>query len=130
MAMPRRNDVDEFFELLDPVARPHLDELRRLSRAAAPAAREELKWNLPAYVLDSTPWMLQAFKQHAALRFPLRIIGSHRTEIDASGYPAGAGVVKLPYSRDLPVELARIRGAGYDRLHGTPSPCRTRSVEA
>ena len=107
MAMPRRNDVDEFFELLDPVARPHLDELRRLSRAAAPTAREELKWNLPAYVLDSTLWMLQAFKQHAALRFPLRIIGSHRAEIDASGYEAGAGMVKLPYTRELPADLLR-----------------------
>jgi uncharacterized protein YdhG (YjbR/CyaY superfamily) len=105
MAMPRRTDVDDFFSQLEPVARPHLDELRRLSRAAAPTAREQLKWNLPAYVLDNTLWMLQAFKQHAALRFPLRIIGAHRAEIDASGYDAGAGMVKLPYTRELPVEL-------------------------
>lgn len=108
MAMPRRNDVDDFFQQLDPIARPHLDELRRMSREVSPMAREELKWNLPAYVLDSTLWMLQAFTQHAALRFPLRIIGSHRAEIDASGYPAGAGMVKLPYDRELPTELLRM----------------------
>jgi uncharacterized protein YdhG (YjbR/CyaY superfamily) len=120
MAMPRRNDVDDFFNHLDPIARPHLDELRRLSRAAAPIAREELKWNLPAYVLDSTLWLLQAFKQHAALRFPLRIVGAHRAEIEAAGYPAGAGMIKLPYDRELPVDLLTLlMKARFDEYQAT-----------
>jgi uncharacterized protein YdhG (YjbR/CyaY superfamily) len=105
MAMPRRDDVDDYYEQLSPAARPHLDALRRLSRATAPEAREELQWNQPAFLLDTRLWMLQAFKQHAALRFPLRIVGAHRAEIEAAGYDAGSGMIKLPYDRELPVDL-------------------------
>ncbi len=102
MAMPRRTDVDDYFDRLAPVARPHLDRLRALSRTAAPDAREVLQWNQPAYLLDTRLWMLQAFKNHASLRFPLRIVGAHRAEIEAAGFDAGSGMIKLPYDRDLP----------------------------
>ncbi len=102
MAMPRRTDVDDYFDHLAPVARPHLDRLRELSRTAAPDAREVLQWNQPAYLLDTRLWMLQAFKNHASLRFPLRIVGAHRAEIEAAGFDAGSGMIKLPYDRDLP----------------------------
>jgi uncharacterized protein YdhG (YjbR/CyaY superfamily) len=100
--MPRRTDVDDYFDRLAPVARPHLDRLRALSRTAAPDAREVLQWNQPAYLLDTRLWMLQAFKNHASLRFPLRIVGAHRAEIEAAGFDAGSGMIKLPYDRDLP----------------------------
>jgi uncharacterized protein YdhG (YjbR/CyaY superfamily) len=100
--MPRRTDVDDYFDHLAPVARPHLDRLRELSRTAAPDAREVLQWNQPAYLLDTRLWMLQAFKNHASLRFPLRIVGAHRAEIEAAGFDAGSGMIKLPYDRDLP----------------------------
>jgi uncharacterized protein YdhG (YjbR/CyaY superfamily) len=108
MAMPRRNDVDDYYDQLPPVARPHMDKLRELSRAAAPTAREELQWNQPAYLLDTRLWMLQAFKHHAALRFPLRIVGAHRAEIEAAGYAAGSGMIKLPYDKELPVDLLNL----------------------
>jgi uncharacterized protein YdhG (YjbR/CyaY superfamily) len=109
MAMPRRTDVDDYFEQLPAVARPHLDRLRRLSRAAAPTADEVLQWNQPAYLLEANRlWMLQAFKQHAALRFPLRIVGAHRTEIETAGYDAGSGMIKLPYDRELPIDVLEL----------------------
>jgi uncharacterized protein YdhG (YjbR/CyaY superfamily) len=123
MAMPRRNDVDDYYEQLSPVARPHLDMLRKLSRTTAPEAREELQWNQPAFLLDTRLWMLQAFKQHAALRFPLRIVGAHRTEIEAAGYDAGSGMIKLPYDRELPVDvltlLMKARLEEYDATGAT-----------
>jgi uncharacterized protein YdhG (YjbR/CyaY superfamily) len=120
MAMPRRTDVDDYYEQLAPVARPHLDKLRELSRAAAPMAREELQWNQPAYLLDSRLWMLQAFKQHAALRFPLRIVAAHRAEIEATGYDAGSGMIKLPYDREVPVAvLTLLMKARLDEYNAT-----------
>ena len=45
--MPRRSSVEDYFEQLTPVQRPHLELLRKLSRKADKQAREELKWNLP-----------------------------------------------------------------------------------
>jgi uncharacterized protein YdhG (YjbR/CyaY superfamily) len=109
MAMPRRTDVDDYYEQLPPAARPHLDRFRELSGAAAPQAQEVLQWNQPAYLIDGNRlWMLQAFKQHAALRFPLRIVGAHRAEIEAAGYDAGSGMIKLPYDKRLPVAVLKL----------------------
>jgi hypothetical protein len=64
MPMPKRSSVDDFFAQLNDVQRPHLETLRKLSLAADPKAREELKWNLPVYVRDDNAnlWMLQNFK--------------------------------------------------------------------
>jgi len=107
MPMPKRSSVDDYFDKLTPEQRPHLDELRELSRAADPQAREELKWNLPVYVRGDKDslWMLQNFKRHCSLRFPPRFFASHRAEVEAAGYEAGEGFIKLPYDREIPAEL-------------------------
>ena len=107
MPMPRRSSVADYFERLDDVQRPHLEALRKLSRAADPEAREELKWNLPVYVRGekTTLWMLQNFKKHCSLRFPPPFFATQKAAVEAAGYEAGAGFIKLPYDRALPTEL-------------------------
>ncbi len=109
MPMPRRSSVEDYFDQLTSDQRPHLDTLRELSRAADPQAREELKWNLPVYVRGENTrlWMLQNFKAHCSLRFPPRYFGSHRAEVEAAGYETGEGFIKLPYDREIPVELCK-----------------------
>jgi uncharacterized protein YdhG (YjbR/CyaY superfamily) len=105
--MPKRASVEDYFDKLPDHARPHLEELRRLSRAADPEARETLKWNLPVYVRgDNTSlWMLQNFKRHCSLRLPPPFFGEHKAAVEAAGFEAGSGFVKLPYDRDLPIDL-------------------------
>jgi uncharacterized protein YdhG (YjbR/CyaY superfamily) len=107
--MPRRSSVEDFFERLTPTQRPHLELLRKLSLEADEQAREELKWNLPAYIRgeNNRLWMLQNFKNHCSLRFPPRFFASHRAEVEAAGYEAGEGFIKLPYDREIPVELCK-----------------------
>ena len=107
MPMPKRADVDDYFEQLGDVERPHLEVLRQLSRTADPDAREELKWNLPVYVRgrNTNLWMLQNFKKHCSLRFTPEFFASHRDAVEAAGFEAGEGFVKLPYTRELPVDL-------------------------
>lgn len=109
MPMPKRTSVEDYFDQLPPDQRPHLDELRRLSLAADTEAREELKWNLPVYVRgeNTNLWMLQNYKRHCSLRFPPRFFASHIGEVEAAGYETGAGFIKLPYDREIPVELCR-----------------------
>ena len=109
MPMPRRASVDDFFDQLTDVQRPHLDALRALSKKADKNAREELKWNLPVYVRgDNTNlWMLQNFKAHCSLRFPPPFFATQRAAVEAAGFEAGAGFVKLPYDRPLPTALLR-----------------------
>jgi uncharacterized protein YdhG (YjbR/CyaY superfamily) len=106
MPMPKRASVADYFDKLEDVQRPHLEALRTLSRKVDPEAREELKYNLPVYVRDSTTlWMLQNFKRHCSLRFPPPYFGEHKDAVVAAGYDVGAGFIKLPYDRELPTEL-------------------------
>jgi uncharacterized protein YdhG (YjbR/CyaY superfamily) len=107
--MPKRANVDDFFAQLDDVQRPHLEALRQLSRDADPEAREELKWNLPVYVRGekTTLWMLQNFKKHCSLRFPPPFFTTQKAAVEAAGYEAGEGFIKLPYRDALPTELLK-----------------------
>jgi uncharacterized protein YdhG (YjbR/CyaY superfamily) len=107
--MPKRTSVDDFFAKLTDVQRPHLAALRQLSRDADPEAREELKWNLPVYVRgeNTSLWMLQNFKHHCSLRFPPPFFAIHKAAVQAAGFDAGEGFIKLPYERELPTELLK-----------------------
>ncbi len=109
MPAPKRHGLEDFYAQLSDAQRPHLLKLRELSVAAAPQACEELKWNQPAFTIDGVRlWMLQSFKSHCSLRFPLRIVGEHREQIDAAGVEAGEGFLKLPYDHELPVETINL----------------------
>jgi uncharacterized protein YdhG (YjbR/CyaY superfamily) len=109
MPMPRRTSVDDYFAQLSDVQRPHLEVLRKLSLQAEPEAREELKWNLPTYVRgkNTNLWMLQNFKNHCSLRFSPPFFASQKAAVEAAGYEAGEGFIKLPYSRELPTDLLK-----------------------
>jgi uncharacterized protein YdhG (YjbR/CyaY superfamily) len=107
MPMPKRTSVEDFFEQLADYQRSHLETLRRLSIDADAKARERLAWNLPVYVRGENDrlWMLQNFKNHCSLRFPPRFFASQKAAVEADGYDAGDGFIKLPYDRELPTGL-------------------------
>jgi uncharacterized protein YdhG (YjbR/CyaY superfamily) len=107
--MPKRQDVDDYFAQLNDAQRPHLEALRKLSLAADPEAREELKWNLPTYVRGDKAnlWMLQNFKNHCSLRFSPPFFATQKAAVEAAGYEAGEGFIKLPYQRELPTGLLK-----------------------
>jgi uncharacterized protein YdhG (YjbR/CyaY superfamily) len=107
MPMPKRSSVDDYFAQLVDVQRPHLEALRKLSRAADREAREELKFNLPVYVRgkNTNLWMLQNFTNHCSLRFSPPFFATQKAAVEAAGYPSGEGFIKLPYDRELPTEL-------------------------
>jgi uncharacterized protein YdhG (YjbR/CyaY superfamily) len=110
MPMPKRTSVDDFFAQLNDVQRPHLEMLRKLSLQVDPEAREELKWNLATYVrgTNTNLWMLQNFKNHCSLRFSPSFFASQKAAVEAAGYEAGEGFIKLPYSRELPTDLLKV----------------------
>lgn len=106
MPSPKRADVADYYAQLPAVAVPHLETLRELCRKGLPNAEEVLHWNNPAFVQDGVRLlMLQSFKQHCSLRFPTRQFASQRADVEAAGFEAGEGFIKLPYDRDLPVAL-------------------------
>lgn len=109
MPMPKRLSVDDFFAQLDDVQRPHLKALRQLSHDVDPEAREELKWNLPTYVRgeNTNLWMLQNFKNHCSLRFSPPFFATQKAAVAVAGYESGEGFIKLPYRRELPIDLLK-----------------------
>ena len=77
------NSADAWFNGADPTQRGTLVALRRLVRAVAPEAVEEIKWNRPCYsnakgmfcYLHSTPsYATLGFQHGAALADPERIL--------------------------------------------------------
>ncbi len=107
--MPKRSSVEDYFEQLSDHQRPHLEQLRKLSIQADPKAQEKLAWNLPVYVRGEKTrlWMLQNFKNHCSLRFPPRFFASRKADVEAAGYEAGEGFIKLPYEREIPTKLCK-----------------------
>jgi uncharacterized protein YdhG (YjbR/CyaY superfamily) len=51
--------------------------------------------------------MLQNFKNHCSLRFPPRFFATQKERVQAAGYESGEGFIKLPYDREIPVQLCR-----------------------
>ncbi|WP_240770383.1 DUF1801 domain-containing protein [Nocardioides sp. GY 10127] len=121
--MPKRVDVDDFMAHLDDVQRPFLERLRALSLAADPDVVETVHWNQPAYLKDGVrQWVLQAYKKHCSLRFPPHQFAAHRAEVEAAGFEAGEGFLKLPYDGELPEDLcARLIGYRLDDFAATGS---------
>ena len=68
-----------------------------------------LKWNLPVYVRgeNTNQWMLQNFRHHCSLRFSPEFFAGQKATVEAAGYESGAGFIKLPYKRELPIELLK-----------------------
>jgi uncharacterized protein YdhG (YjbR/CyaY superfamily) len=68
-----------------------------------------LKWNLPVYVRGDKKnlWMLQGYKNHCSLRFPPPFFATQKAAVEAAGFEAGEGFIKLPYDRELPTKLLK-----------------------
>lgn len=108
MPAPKRDNLDDFYAKLPAKAVAHLTALRKLCQKGLPKAEETLHWNSPAFVQDGTRLLaLQSFGQHCSLRFPTRQFASQREAVEAAGYEAGEGFIKLPYDRDLPTPLLK-----------------------
>lgn len=108
MPSSKRTDPDDFFERLEEHQKPHLEQLRRISREYLDEVTEELRWNHPTYLRDGkNQWMLQAFKNHCSLRFTPVFFGEYIDVVEAAGYEAGAGFLKIPYTEEVPESLCR-----------------------
>lgn len=107
MPTPKVASVEEFFERLDDVQRPHLERLRKLSlkAAAGTAVEETLKFNFPAYAAPTMVWTLQCFKNHCAIRFPVRFFARYRDEVTAAGDEAIEGSLKIRWDEEVPSAL-------------------------
>jgi uncharacterized protein YdhG (YjbR/CyaY superfamily) len=67
-AMSKPTSVDDYIEGAPDEARPHLTELRRIVRAAAPDASEKISYGMPTYDIAGRRLLhIAAAKKHVAV---------------------------------------------------------------
>lgn len=95
--------VDEYIELQAESVQPKLREVRAILQEAIPEAEECISWSMPTYRKGRNIIHFAASKKHIGL-YP----GGEATTVFAdelSGYNVSKGTIRLPYDKDLPVDL-------------------------
>lgn len=103
--MSKPETVDDYIDSFAAPAREQLIELRELSRSAAPAEVEGLKWGAPAYshTQGTILFMFSGHKEHANFVFTPSTREAFADELE--GFKTGKGSVQLPYDRAVPADL-------------------------
>ncbi len=97
--------VPEYIAAASKEARPRLRELRKCIRAAAPGAKEELKWNMPAYSYHRILVMFAGFKNHVSLFPTTSAIRAFKKELGQR--LTSTGTVQFPLDKPIPLALVR-----------------------
>ncbi|GAA3701603.1 hypothetical protein GCM10022377_14080 [Zhihengliuella alba] len=103
--MAKIQSVDEYLAGFEGAAAERMAGLRALSRATAPDAAEEIRWNQPAYIHPSGTilFTFSGHRAHANMVFTPSTLEAFRPEL--TGRRTGKGSVQLPYAEPLPAEL-------------------------
>jgi uncharacterized protein YdhG (YjbR/CyaY superfamily) len=103
-AKPRT--VDEYLARLSSEKRAALEKLRRNIRAAAPGAKECIRYEIPTVRLDGRMLVsFAAWAKHCAFYAGTFPIEAH--EKDLEGYDTSKGTIRFPADSPLPATLVR-----------------------
>jgi uncharacterized protein YdhG (YjbR/CyaY superfamily) len=105
MAKARFASVSEYIASKPKAARVALERVRRAIRKGVPAAKEELSYQKPVYVLNGVPVLYFAgWTSHYSL-FPATdaLIASFRREL--APFESAKGTIKVPISEPVPERL-------------------------
>jgi hypothetical protein len=99
--------VDEYLELLDDPQAEVVARLREIVRGRYPQLREDIKWHVPVYSLDTTPIVgIEGFKAHVNLKF---FRGAELEDRDGILQGTGKGVRHARFRSPEGVEEDKIR---------------------
>ena len=104
-ALAKPKTVAEYIAAADKSARPRLRELRQAIRAAAPGAKEELKWSMPAHSYKRILVMYAAFKNHVSLFPGTPTVRAFKKEL--ASHDTSGSTIRFPLDRPLPLPLIR-----------------------
>ena len=125
--------VDAYLATLPEDRRGPMEELRRVIRAAAPAATETIAYAMPAFRSPKGSFLVSydAFKAHYSL-FPSTEAMEAALGEELRPFLAGKGTIRFPADRPIPIGLVerivRIRVAEVDARdaerggRGRPTP--------
>ena len=92
-------DVNSYIKAAPEAAKPILRQLRRIIRAAAPDAEEEISYGMPSYQYHGRLAYFAAHTQHVGL-YALGPAGAVPKELKQ--YAAAKGTLRFPMGKALP----------------------------
>jgi uncharacterized protein YdhG (YjbR/CyaY superfamily) len=99
--------VDAYIGTFPPDIQDILQQVRRLILDAAPAAKEEISYGMPAYKLNGPLVYFGAAKKHVGFYPTASGITAFRSQFEAAGLKYSKGAVQFPYDSPLPEDLIR-----------------------
>lgn len=101
----RPNGVTEYIRTAHKGVRKKLRELRACIRAAAPGAKESLKWGMPAFSYHRILVTFAAHRQHIGFYPTPSAVKAFAK--DLSQFATASGSVQFPLEKPLPLPLIR-----------------------
>ena len=97
--------IEEYIAGFPAEVQERLFELHQYIRVAAPGAKEELKWGMPAYSYSKILVMFGGFKKHAGF-FP-GVSAMKAFKKDLAKFRSSNATVQFPYDQPLPGTLIK-----------------------
>jgi uncharacterized protein YdhG (YjbR/CyaY superfamily) len=104
-ASPGPSTVAAYIRSAPKIAQPKLREMRSLIAAAAPGARQELKWGMPTFSYKRILVSFAAFKRH--IGFFMTSPTRRAMAKELAEYQSARSSVQFPLDRPLPKALIR-----------------------
>ncbi len=100
---PAPKTIQEYIEAQRDEARPFLEAVRDVLRAALPDAEERISWSMPTYWKGHNIIHFAANKKHIGLYAGDAAVTAFCKELES--YKTSKGKIQIPYQTPLPLEL-------------------------
>lgn len=103
--MEKHQTIAEYIEAAPKETRKKLREMRAIIRKAAPGAKEDIRWGMPAFSRKRILVMFGGFKHHIGFYPAPSAIKAFAKEL--SRFAGAKGSVQFPLDKPLPATLIR-----------------------
>lgn len=94
--------IDEYIAAFSPEVRSILEMIRVTIKKAAPAAKEKISYQMPAFTLEGDLVYFGAFKKHIGFYPPVR---DEKLRAEAATYAGEKGNLRFPLDEPIPYTL-------------------------
>jgi len=98
-------NVDEYIGLFEEPIQILLKQMREFIREAAPVAKEEICYGMPAYRQKSVLVYFSATRKHIGFYPTGSGVAAFSEELTEMGYTFSKGAIQLPLNKPLPKDL-------------------------
>jgi uncharacterized protein YdhG (YjbR/CyaY superfamily) len=102
---PRPKSITEYIDAAPKEAQKKLREMRACIRAAAPGAKESLKWGMPAFSCRRILVVFAGFKNHIGFYPTPSAVKAFAKEL--AKFETAKGSIQFPLKKPLPLDLIR-----------------------